>query len=97
MLTLSHDAATMLAETRRQQDGIPDDATLRVAAAPATDGEQAGITIGFVDQPQDGDQAGESHGLPICVAPEVASALGDAAIDVQQQGDAMQLVIVPAS
>lgn len=97
MLTLSPTAATMLSETRSQQAGIPDDATLRIAAAPAQDGEQAGITLGFVDQPQDGDQTGEAHGLPICVAPEVADALDGAAIDVQQDGESAQLVIVPVA
>jgi Fe-S cluster assembly iron-binding protein IscA len=96
MLTLSPTAATLLSETRSQQAGIPDDATLRVAAAPAQDGEQAGLTLGFVDEPHEGDQTGEAHGLPICVAPDVADALDDVAIDVQQDGDSAQLVIVPA-
>lgn len=91
MLTLSETAASMLSETRSQQ-GIPDDATLRVASSD----QQEGITLGFVDQPFDGDQVGDAHGLPICVAPEVADALDDAKIDVEQTGEQPQLVIVPA-
>lgn len=93
MLTLSPSAAEALTQTRSQQ-GIPDDATLRVAAAPTGDGEQPGITLGFVDQPMEGDQTGDAHGLPICVAPEVADALSDATIDTQQDGGQTRLVLV---
>lgn len=96
MLTLTPTAASLLTEAKTRQ-GIPDDASLRVAAAPATDGEQPGITLGFVDAPQDGDQISEAHGLTVCVAPDVAGALDDAKIDVQHEGDDAQLVIVHAA
>lgn len=96
MLTLSHPAATALTDARTQQ-GIPDDALLRVAGA--TDGQQ-GISLGFVDAPMDGDQTGDVHGLSFCVAPEVADALSGAKIDVQEPDadstGAASLVIVPA-
>jgi len=95
MLTLSQNAAHALTETRERQN-IPDDASLRVASAPATDGNTGGITLGFVDTPMDGDQGGEAHGLTICVAPEIADDLADAQIDLQQQGAEAQLVVVPA-
>jgi Fe-S cluster assembly iron-binding protein IscA len=95
MLTLTPTAANALTETRSRQN-IPDDASLRVASAPATDGQQGGITLGFVDEPMEGDQVGEAHGLTICVAPEVADHLDGAQIDLQQQGPDAQLVIVPA-
>jgi Fe-S cluster assembly iron-binding protein IscA len=94
MLTLTNSAAEALA-TARSQQGIPDDATLRVAAAPAGNGEQPGITIGFVDRPMDGDETGDAHGMPICVAPEVADTLADAKIDTQTEGDQTRLVLVP--
>jgi Fe-S cluster assembly iron-binding protein IscA len=93
MLTLSPSAAEALSQTRSQQ-GIPDDATLRVAAAPTGNGEQPGITLGFVDQPMEGDQTGDAHGLPICVAPEVADALSEATIDTHSDGDETRLVLV---
>lgn len=93
MLTLTPSAAEALAQTRSQQ-GIPDDATLRVAAAPTSNGEQPGITLGFVDQPMEGDQTGDAHGLPICVAPEVADALSDATIDTESAGEQTRLVLV---
>lgn len=96
MLTLSHPAATLLTDVRSQQ-GMPDDALLRVAAA--TDGQE-GISLGFVDAPMEGDHTAEVHGLGLCVAPEVADALSAAKIDVQN-ADAnsaapASLVIVPA-
>ncbi len=95
MLTLSPTAANALTETKTRQN-IPNDASLRVAHAPAIDGERSGITLGFVDAPQAGDQVGEAHGLAICVAPEVADDLDGAQIDIKQQGDDAQLVVVPA-
>ena len=95
MLTLTPNAANVLTETKSRQ-GIPEDAALRVAAAPTTDGEEPGITLGFVDAPMDGDQIGEAHGMSVCVAPEVAEALDGARIDVHQQDDEARLVLVPA-
>jgi len=96
MLTLSQPAANMLTEVRSQQ-GIPDDALLRVAGA--ADGQQ-GISLGFVDAANDGDHTATAHGLDYCVAPEVADALDAAKIDVQDasadSATPAGLVIVPA-
>ncbi len=96
MLTLTEPAATMLSDVRSQQ-GIPESTVLRIAES--TDGRQ-GISLGFVDQPFEGDHAGDAHGLSYCVAPEVADALDGAKIDVQDPSvdstDAGTLVIVPA-
>jgi Fe-S cluster assembly iron-binding protein IscA len=96
MLTLSHPAATLLTDARSQQ-GIPDDALLRVAGA--TDGRE-GISLGFVDAPMEGDHTAEVHGLGVCVAPDVAEALSGAKIDVQESApdstEPVSLVIVPA-
>lgn len=93
MLTLSENAATLLTQTRQNQN-IPDDARLRVAGAP--DSAEGGLSLGFVEEPAPTDQTGVSHGIPICVATEVAEALDGAQIDVQQSGTDAQLVIVPA-
>ena len=96
MLTLTQPAATMLTDVRSQQ-GIPEGALLRVAASG--DGQQ-GISLGFVDQPFEGDQTSDAHGLGYCVAPEVADALAGAKIDVQDpdadSNGPTSLVIVPA-
>ena len=93
MLTLTRTAASLLAESRERQ-GIPDDASLRVAATVAQNGDEPGITLGFVDQPYNGDQVGTVHGMAICVAPEVADALDDAAIDVEDRDGNPHLVLV---
>jgi Fe-S cluster assembly iron-binding protein IscA len=93
MLTLTETAANVLSDSRTQQ-GIPDDALLRVA--PAQEGPERGLSLGFVDAAADGDQTGTSHGMTICVAEEVAEALDGATLDVQTSGDSAQLVLVPA-
>lgn len=94
LLTLSPTAATML-DGARGQRGVPEDATLRIA--PSTDGQHGSISLGFVDDPFDGDQTGDAHGLPYCVAPEVAPTLEEATIDVQGSGEDAHLVVVPGS
>lgn len=97
MLTVTRTAAAALVDSRDRQ-GIAPDATLRIAAAPSIDElphDDSGITVGFVDEPLDGDQVGTVHGLTICVAPEVADALADAAIDVEEEpGGNARLVLV---
>ena len=95
MLTLTRPAANMLAEARARQ-GIPAEASVRIASSITQDGDAPGITLGFVDQPYDGDQIGTVHGIGLCVAPEVAAALEDAAIDVEDQDGDPHLVIVQA-
>jgi Fe-S cluster assembly iron-binding protein IscA len=91
MLTLTKTAAALLSESRSQQ-GIPDDATLRVA--PVGEGEDHGISLGFVEAPHTGDHTGMAHGMPICVDAQVADSLADVKIDVDTAGDAPQLVLV---
>ena len=93
MLTLTKNAATLLSESRKNQN-IPEDARLRVAAAP--EDSEGGLTLGFVDEPAPTDRTGESHGMSVCVATEVAEALDGAQIDVQQTGSDARLVVVPA-
>jgi Fe-S cluster assembly iron-binding protein IscA len=95
MLTLTRPAANLLAEARARQ-GIAADASVRVASTVAQDGDEPGITLGFVDAPYDGDQIGTVHGIGICVAPEVAAALDDAAIDVEDRDGDPHLVLVQA-
>lgn len=92
MLTLSKNAATLLSESRTQQ-GIPADATLRVAP---TSGDGQGISLGFVDAPHTDDHTGTAHGMPICVDPTVADALETVKIDVDTAGETPNLVLVQA-
>jgi Fe-S cluster assembly iron-binding protein IscA len=94
MLTITRPAARMLIATR-EQEGIPAEASLRVASSTSGNGDAPGITVGFVDEPYDGDQVGIVHGLSLCVAPEVADVLATAAIDIQEQDGETHLVLVP--
>ena len=94
MLTVTRPAAHMLI-TSHAQEGIPAEASLRVASSVTEDGDRPGLTIGFVDEPYDGDQIGMVHGLSICVAPEVADALDTAAIDIEEHDGHTHLVLVP--
>ena len=93
MLTLSKSAADVLT-TSRSERGLSDDAHLRVA--PAEQEPDRGLSLSFVDEPIEGDHTGESHGVSLCVAPEVAEALDGTKIDVQTVDERPQLVIVPA-
>lgn len=96
MITLTPTAASMLSNAREQQEEIPNDATLRIAPSTA-DAQPGSISLGFVDDPFDGDQTAETEGLAYCVAPEVAEQLDGATIDVQRDGEEVRLVVVPAS
>jgi Fe-S cluster assembly iron-binding protein IscA len=93
MLTLSESAADVLSSSRSER-GLSDSAHLRVA--PADHAPDRGLSLTFVDEPMDGDETGESHGVSLCVAAEVAEALDGTTIDVQTVDERPQLVIVPA-
>jgi Fe-S cluster assembly iron-binding protein IscA len=93
MLTMTQPAAAFITQTR-ERNGIPADATLRVAGA-SSDGSP-NYSIGFVDEPISGDSVGEAHGVPLCVDPDVTEALDDFAIDVVRDDDGTRLVMVPA-
>lgn len=91
MLTVTESAARFIAEGRTEQ-GIPDDALLRIAATGSAGDE---LHLGFVDQPFDGDQVSDAHGLRYCVADDVAPSLDDAMLDLEQVNGEPALVLVP--
>jgi Fe-S cluster assembly iron-binding protein IscA len=93
MLTLTTPAAEYLSQAR-QRSTVGEDATLRVAGPPDS---SSGYSIGFVAEPLAGDAVGESHGISMCVDPEVSAALDDSAIDLVRDGDQARLVLVPAT
>lgn len=92
MLTLTPAAAEHITSAR-EQSGIPGDAHLRVA--PAADQGPGAIGLGFVEEPFDGDVVGDAHGVSFCVAPEIATELDAAQLDVADDGASM--VLVPAT
>ena len=80
MLQITHDAAQLLTQLRREQQ-LPDDHGLRVFAESTEPGEVT-IGLGFTDAPAQGDQVTEQEGIQVFIAPELAEPLEDAAIDV---------------
>lgn len=94
MLTVSREAVSLLITAREESD-IPADAALRVARP--SDGTDAGITLGFVDRPYQGDEVGDAHGLPVCVAPDIAPQLDTSMLDVVEEHGEPRLVLVPAT
>lgn len=94
MLQITHAAAELLTELRREQD-VPEDHGLRVFAETSNP-EEVTIGLGFTATPAAGDQVTEQEGLKVFVAPEVATPLTDSAIDVTPATDgASRLVFRP--
>ena len=93
MLQITHDAATFLSELRRGQD-VPDTYGLRVYPE-SSEPDEVTIALGFTDAPADGDHVTEQDGLRVFVAPELASPLEDAAIDVTAEEGAERLIFRP--
>ncbi|MGI8657534.1 MAG: hypothetical protein ACR2K4_02030 [Candidatus Limnocylindria bacterium] len=93
MLQITHDAATFLSELRNGQD-VPDTYGLRVFPEATEPGEVT-IGLGFTENPADGDQVTEQDGLRVFVAPELATPLDAAAIDVTVEDGAERLVFRP--
>lgn len=90
MLQITHGAASFLSEIRRGQD-VPETYGLRVFPESTEPGEIT-IGLGFTDAPAVGDEITEQDGLRVFVAPELATPLEDAAIDVTGDDGAARLV-----
>ncbi len=93
MLQITPDAATFLSELRQGQD-VPETYGLRVFAEASEPGEVT-IGLGFTENPAEGDQVTEQDGLRVFVAPELATPLEAAAIDVTAEEGAERLVFRP--
>lgn len=87
--------ATGVVQTMREQRGIPDDYGLRVYSDNTDDGQQA-IRLGFADEPFEGDQVTEAESARVFVAPDLADALADVVIDVDEAGEETRLVLRPS-
>lgn len=94
MLQITNGAATFLSELRQGQD-VPETYGLRVFPESTEPGEIT-IGLGFTDAPAEGDQVTEKDGLKVFIAPELATPLEDAAIDVAAENDgAARLIFRP--
>jgi len=93
MLQITHGAAALLTELRNGQD-VPETYGVRVFPESTEPGEVT-IGLGFAETPAAGDQVTEKDGLKVFVAPELATPLEDAAIDVALEDGASRLVFRP--
>jgi len=93
MLQITQEATGVVQEMRAQR-GIPDDYGLRVYSDNTDDGQQA-IRLGFADEPFEGDQVTEAEAARVFVSPDLADALSDIVIDVDQAGEETRLVLRP--
>jgi Fe-S cluster assembly iron-binding protein IscA len=90
MLQVTDSAAATLAETRSTM-GIPDHFGLRIFRGQ-TDGRSA-FAFDFVEEPQNGDEVGETEQTRYFVAPEVAGPLADAVLDAESAPEGPQLTL----
>jgi Fe-S cluster assembly iron-binding protein IscA len=94
MIQISSEAATKLAEERRQA-GAPDNFGVRFLYAARDDGRRR-IGFMFAAKPHEGDTVVESDGLPVYLAPEVVESLSGRRIDVRANpGEPARLVMRP--
>jgi Fe-S cluster assembly iron-binding protein IscA len=80
MLTITHDAAALLANQRAQM-GAPESYGVRLSAPQADAIGEADLVIAFAPGPSPGDQVTEQEGLRAFVAPEISERLEDATLD----------------
>jgi Fe-S cluster assembly iron-binding protein IscA len=89
--------ATGVVRAMREERGIPDEYGLRVYSDTTDDGQQA-IRLGFADEPFEGDQITEApadENTKVFVSPDLADALDDIVIDVDEAGTETRLVLRP--
>jgi Fe-S cluster assembly iron-binding protein IscA len=92
MLQVTENAADTLADTR-SKIGVPDHFGLRIFRG-FTDGRSA-FAFDFVEDPQDGDEVGETKQTRYFVAREVAGPLADAVLDTEPTPEGEQLTLKP--
>jgi Fe-S cluster assembly iron-binding protein IscA len=78
MLQITSRAAAVLSEERAQR-GIPDSFGLRVQEERSN--STGSLRLEFAAAPAPGDEVGETEGVQLFIAPEVADALSEQAID----------------
>jgi Fe-S cluster assembly iron-binding protein IscA len=81
MLQVTGRAAAVLNEQKSQR-GIPESFGLRVQQDRSD--STAGLRLEFTAAPVPGDEVGETEGIRVFVAPDVADVLAEQAIDTSQ-------------
>ena len=90
MLQLSPQAAAVIEEARRDQL-VPDHFGVRISATHSD--AMASLHVSFTDAPAEGDEVGESEGLQVFVAPDLAESLADQLLDVSPNAPDNELTL----
>jgi Fe-S cluster assembly iron-binding protein IscA len=93
MLKITNDAATMLSDARASR-GAPEEFGVRFYVVE-TPTQSAALAFDFVEAPQPQDEVIERPGLPVYVAPELATVVADSTLDTQKTDGRDQLVLRP--
>jgi Fe-S cluster assembly iron-binding protein IscA len=81
MLQITSRAAAVLNEERAHR-GIPESFGLRVQEERSN--STSGLRLEFAAAPVPGDEVGETDGVQVFIAPEIADALAEQAIDTAE-------------
>jgi Fe-S cluster assembly iron-binding protein IscA len=91
MLQLTTQAAELIRELRTTHGG--GDELLRVSSRGAGPSQDLDLMLAFVSTAGHDDQVGDSEGISVCVASDVADALDDKVLDVSERPEGRGLVI----
>ena len=90
MLQITDGAEAALRQIR-DENAVPDDATLRIAAVEAPSGS-VGIGFAFTDGPEEGDEAiSEKKDFRVYLSRELAAPLGGAALEATADEEGITL------
>ena len=91
MFRVTQNAATALAEARKSM-GKPDDYGVRFFV-DRTDAAAAMVGFDFVAEPEPDDEVSRESTIPVFVAPDASSTIGDATLDASTQSGTPRLVL----
>lgn len=92
MLTITHQAAVLLEQSRQAADA-PDTFGVRLFAAKPPGGGAPRVAVAFVPQAEPGDQIIEQEGVTAFVAAEVTGLLDEAVLDASPADGGEELII----
>jgi Fe-S cluster assembly iron-binding protein IscA len=91
MLQMTTEAAELIREARDAHGDS--EALLRVSARHAPINGGRDLLLGFVAEPQPGDEVSESEGIRLCFSDDVASTLDGKVLDVADAPNGRSLVV----
>jgi Fe-S cluster assembly iron-binding protein IscA len=91
MLQLTNEAVTIIKEERARL-GAPPDACLRLRTT-SRDGGRLAVQLGFVIDPEPGDQVVEHPDLRVFVSPDLTYVLADCTLDAEATREGLELTL----